>query len=102
MSVPHQPTPPVTTALSHPHSYGNHQLAPVSAVQYPLAAPLPQPSPAAFQDGMALRNIISIEDVIRYLKRYWKLSATVGGVISTTLLILLIGRTPLLRVVDSN
>ena len=42
-----------------------------------------------------MRSIISIEDIILYLRRYWRLSLTTAGILSALLLILLIGRTPL-------
>lgn len=78
-----------------------HQLVPVQQpaqaqiAQYPLAAPTsPLPSVQASEKN-ATRSIISIEDIIRYLKRYWKISATLSGIVSVLLLILLIGRTPL-------
>ncbi|MFT5465415.1 MAG: succinoglycan biosynthesis transport protein ExoP [Verrucomicrobiales bacterium] len=77
-----------------------HQLAHVSPAQapvsqYPLAVPMPQVAAPQGPEKGTTRSIISVEDIIRYLKRYWKISAIVSGITSLLLCLLLIGRTPL-------
>ena len=97
MSLPQPNFPPDPAAQPSVQPMGTHQLAPTNIVQYPIVqqvAPMPQ-MPTPDEQGIALRNIISIEDVIRYVKRYWKLSAMVAAVTSVLMLTLLVGRTPL-------
>ncbi|MEM7013139.1 MAG: hypothetical protein AAF585_16830, partial [Verrucomicrobiota bacterium] len=97
MSYPQPSSSHDPNQLSAPQQHATHELAPVNVVQHPLTPQIiamPQPA-AAEEEGFALRNIISIEDVIRYIRRYWKLSAMVAGVCSALLCVLMIGRTPL-------
>tara|TARA_R110002096_G_scaffold147671_23_gene307851 strand:- start:8524 stop:10779 length:2256 start_codon:yes stop_codon:yes gene_type:complete len=79
-----------------PPTFGCQQLVARDQVQSPLgpSTPYAHPSPQG-EEEFAIRNIISVEDIITYLQRFWKLSAIIAGTISLLLLILLTGRTPL-------
>jgi len=96
MRLPSHPDPNHSQGLVPMGGAGaHHYSAPLAEGQAFLGEPYAQPQPQQGSEGV--RNIISVEDLILYLKRYWKISLIVAGSLSLLMLILLVGRTPLFR-----
>lgn len=79
-----------------PQTIGSQQLVAREQVSSQLGQSMPYAhGPRVEEEAFAIRNIISVQDVLNYLQRFWKIAALISGSISLLLLILLTGRTPL-------
>lgn len=94
MPLPQQPLTPQSIALAPATPMSESNITPLVTVQHSAGMAAPTQT-GADGGGFGLRNIITIEDVILYLRRYWRISAIVAGAIAALLLLLLTGRTPL-------
>ncbi len=80
-------------SLSYPIQHKN---VPATTESGRLGPVMPQPGSGQRSDEvLAIRNIITLGDIVLYVKRFWRLALVAGSALSLLLLILLTGRTPL-------
>lgn len=88
MSEPKESNPGV---LTDPRWVGTTCITPLDDVPVP---PSGLGGPGGGEEGRTVRSILSVEDLIRYLQRYWKWSLWVSAPLAFLVLLLLAGGTP--------